>query len=626
MPWRRVVAALALAVLALAATIYVPFLDQGSLFLAPVASVLAAAWMGGLPAGLLTSAVLVVGLWYYVLVPSPSATIDSLDISNLVSLAVFALVASLISAITARAQRSAAALSATLWNLDEAVIVTDKHARVTFVNPVAARLTGWSMTDAVGKRLAEVFRTLNEQTREAITDRVEGMLREGVLREGTVLGPPKEKLLVAADGTERPIFESAASIIDERGDRVGAVLVFRDISEQRASMEAIREARDAAENANRLKDEFLATLSHELRTPLNAVLGWTKIMRRGTLPSDLLARALDAVDRNADVLTNLVSDLLDVSRIVTGKLRLRPEPTDPANLVRDSLEGMRPALAAKRLELDLDIQPVPVITVDPDRLRQVVWNLVSNAIKFTPVGGQLRVWVGVVDSHVEISVADTGQGIDPALLPYVFNRFWQAESSATRAVGGMGLGLSIVRHLVEAHAGTVTATSAGPGQGATFTVRLPVRAAVAPALHEPPARVAASRTTGHRALTGIRVLAVDDETDSLELVATALGSRGATVRTARSADEAIRIFGIEVPDIVVADIGMPGKDGYTLVRELRQRLAGAHMPAVALTAYAGEPHRQAALDAGFTEHVGKPVDPDELATLIGNLANRQTLA
>jgi len=620
MPLRRAVAALLLAGLGLAATLRVPFLDQGALFLAPVASVLAASWLGGLPAGLLTGALLVVGLWHFVLAPASAATGSA---NNIVSLAVFAAVASLISVIMARGKRTAATFSAALWNIDDAVIVTDRHARVSFLNPVATRLTGWDASAAVGKPLAQVFRTLNEQTREPITDRVEGMLRDGVLRESTLLGPRQETLLVATDGIERPILASTASVVDESGDRVGAVLVFRDTSEQRASMAAIREARDAAENANRLKDEFLATLSHELRTPLNAVLGWTKVLQRGSFNSDLTARALDAIDRNADALTSLVSDLLDVSRIVTGKLRLRPQETDVAGLVADSLEAMRPALGAKRLEVEQSIEPVPATQVDPDRLRQVVWNLLSNAIKFTPAGGRIRVGVERVGGDVKITVSDTGLGIDPSLLPFVFNRFWQAESSAARTVGGMGLGLAIVRHLVEAHAGTVTADSPGLNQGATFTVTLPVRAALPAEAPAPAVPRPAPLPTATHALDGLRVLAVDDEADSLDLVAAALGRRGASVRTAQSADEAIRLFGLQVPDIVVADIGMPGKDGYMLVRELRRRPDGALVPAVALTAYAGEPHRQAALDAGFTEHVGKPVDPEQLAAIIGGLTRRE---
>jgi PAS domain S-box-containing protein len=736
---RRVPVALALAGLGLAATISVPLLDRDALFLGPVASVLAAAWFGGFWTGLFTTVALIAGLSWFVFPPTHTFFVASLD--DLVSLGLFALVSFLISALVARGRRTAATLEATLWNIDDGVIVTDLQARVTFMNPVAARLTGWSLRDAKGKPVAEIFRTLNEGTHEAISSRITGMLREGVLRESTVLGPKGIRLLVSADGTERPIAESGASVIDERGERIGAVLVFRDISEQRAAAAALREseamkaaafdaaldcvitmdherrvvdfnaaaeqvfgyrredaiqrnlgeliipadlresgewalvgrcvetramradgtvfpveisvaklptagpamftaflrditerkrsvatieeARETAERANRLKDEFVATVSHELRTPLSAVLGWTKMLRAGSLSAEAARRAIDAVDRNADALAHLVSDLLDVSRIVTGQLRLRPQDTDAAELVAESVDTMRPSLNAKRITVSMEIGAVPHIFVDPDRLRQIVWNLLSNAIKFTPNGGQITVRVALVDSDVHISLSDTGQGIDPDMLPFVFNRFWQADGASTRSVGGLGLGLAIVRHLVEAHAGSVMAHSAGLNKGSTFTVSLPVRAVIeeeSPA--SSPATVADRRTNG-QVLDGIRVLAVDDEADSLDLVAAALGGRGAEVRTAQSADEAIRILMTERPDVLVADIGMPGKDGYALVRELRQQPQGADLPAVALTAYVGEPYRKKALEAGFTEHVGKPVNPDELAALVGELAHRQ---
>ena len=591
MPFRRVAVALVLAGLGLAATVSTSFLDREALFLGPVAAVLAAAWFGGLWSGLFTTASLVAGLAWYVLPPSGSFRVASPD--DAIGLTLFTLVAFLISAIVERGRRTAATLAATLWNIDDGVIVTDRQARVTFINPVAARLTGWSLKEARGRPVADVFRTLNEQTREPITSRIDGMLRDGVLREGTVLGPRGERILVAADGVERPIAESGASIIDERGERIGAVLVFRDISEPRAaaaalrqseaikaavfdaaldcvitmdhegrvvdfnaaaeqvfgyrredviqrnlaelivpadlrasdwavvgrsvesramradgtvfpvevsiatlptngppmftaflrditdrvrSVAALQEARDAAERANRLKDEFVATVSHELRTPLNAVLGWTKMLRTGSLGADAARRALDAVDRNADSLAHLVSDLLDVSRIVTGQLRLRPCDTDVAHLVADTVDMLRPTMQAKRLRARVHIDEGPRLYVDPDRLRQIVWNLLSNAIKFTPAGGEISVRVELVDSLVRISVSDTGQGIDPSLLPFVFNRFWQADAAATRSVGGLGLGLAIVRHLVEAHGGTVSAESAGIGRGATFSVLLPIRA------------------------------------------------------------------------------------------------------------------------------------------------------
>jgi CheY-like chemotaxis protein len=342
------------------------------------------------------------------------------------------------------------------------------------------------------------------------------------------------------------------------------------------------------------------------------------MLRTGSIAPTAMMRAIEAVDRNADALANLVNDLLDVSRIVTGQLRLNPEPTDVAQLVRDSLEALGPPIAAKRLKLGAEIHPVPRLLVDANRLRQVVWNLLSNAIKFTPAGGELSVRVLREDVWARIVVSDTGQGIAVDQLPYVFNRFWQADAAPTRTVGGLGLGLAIVRHLVEAHAGTVTADSQGIGQGASFTVSLPLSAAV----YEPPDVRRTERPAAVPSLEGLHVLAVDDDEDSLALVSEALQRVGAEVRTARSVDEAIEACRDRMPDLLLADIGMPGKDGFALLREVRTSL-GASLPALALTAYAGERHRQAALDAGFTEHLEKPVNPDKLAAVVADITRRR---
>lgn len=462
---RRAAVAVGLAAVSLFVTVIGPTLGLHAPYLLPMAGVMTAAWYAGLWAGLLTCFTLMAGLAYYLLPPQFSFRISSAD--DVFRLTMFAVVSLFMSAIIERGRRTAATLQATLWSIDDAVIVTDRQARVTFMNPVAERLTGWPLKRALGHPVGEVYRILDEPSRDPFSSRIEGMLRDGVLREGTILGPQKERLLVSVDGTEIPVVDSGSSVTDEDGDRLGAVLVFRDVTEQRA-------ARQSAERANRLKDEFLATVSHELRTPLNAVLGWTKMLRAGTIPPASTGRAIEAVDRNAAALATLVNDLLDVSRIVTGQLRLTPEDTDIAQLVRESLEGLRPSVDAKRLQVRSEINPVPPLHVDASRLRQVVWNLLSNAIKFTPPGGEISVRVCQGNDCVDITVSDTGQGIDPAQLPFVFNRFWQAHAVATRAVGGLGLGLAIVRHLVEAHAGSVKAESEGLGKGATFTVSLPV--------------------------------------------------------------------------------------------------------------------------------------------------------
>ncbi len=609
---RRVFVALALAAVTLFVTVVGPALGLHAPYLMPMAGVMIAAWYAGLWTGLLTCFVTMAGIAYLLLPPPFSFGVKSSH--DVARLALFALVSLFMCAIIDRGRRTAATLRATLWSIDDAVIVTDRQARVTFMNAVAERLTGWTLKDAAGRPVAEVYRVVEDPSREPFSSRIDGMLRDGVLREGTILGPRKERLLLAPDGAEYPVVDSGSSVIDESGERLGAVLVFRDVSEQ-------RNARQAAERANRLKDEFLATVSHELRTPLNAVLGWTKMLRTGSLAPGSVGRAIEAVDRNADALATLVNDLLDVSRIVTGQMRLKLEDTDVAQLVRESLEALGPSMNAKRLRLDARIDRVPRLVVDGDRLRQVVWNLLSNAIKFTAPDGDLSVRLQQDGESVVIVVSDTGQGIDPGQLPFVFNRFWQADAAPTRTVGGLGLGLAIVKHLVEAHAGTVMAASEGLGKGATFTVSLPLAMPVYD-LVSPLERTTPVLSVDLPSLEGVYVLAVDDEVDSLELVAEALRRRGADVRTARSADEAIRAFRANATDVLVADVGMPEKDGYAMIRELRADPACVGVPAVALTAYAGENHRRAALDAGFTEHLEKPVNPDRLVAVVGQLARR----
>jgi PAS domain S-box-containing protein len=607
---RRVLVAVALAAITLFVTIVAPVLRLHAPYLVPVAGVMTAAWYAGMWAGLVTSFIIMVGVSFYMLPPAMSFRIESPD--DVLRLALFAVVSLFMSAIIERGRRTAATLRATLWSIDDAVIVTDRQARVTFMNPVAERLTGWMMIEAAGRPVADVYRILDEPSREPSSSRIEGMLRDSALREGTILGPRRERLLLARSGEEYPVAESGSSVTDENGERLGAVLVFSDVSEQRAS-------REAAERANRMKDEFLATVSHELRTPLNAVLGWTRMLRTGSMAPGAVTRAIEAVDRNADALATLVNDLLDVSRIVTGHLRLNPVPADVAQIVRDSLETLAPSFAAKRLQLASDIGGVPHLLVDTSRLRQVTWNLLTNAIKFTPPGGEIVVRVTQEEQHVVIVVSDTGQGIAPEQLPYVFNRFWQADAAPTRTVGGLGLGLAIVRHLVEAHAGSVDATSAGIGKGATFTVSLPLSAAVDVEKLPTPAAPDAAPTFS---LSNVDIVAVDDELDSLDLVAEALRRRGADVRTAQSAEDALEACRTRMPDVLIADIAMPGKDGFALLRELRRDNGTATVPAIALTAYAGEEHQQAALEAGFAQHLEKPVNLDRLTLVVAELTKR----
>ena len=393
------------------------------------------------------------------------------------------------------------------------------------------------------------------------------------------------------------------------------------------ALDAERAARAEAEAANRAKDEFLATVSHELRTPLNAVYGWARMLQAGQIDGDP-SQALDAIVRNADVQVQLIDDLLDVSRVITGKMRLDVRPIDLREVVDRALEAIRPAAAAKDIRLQgvLDPRAGPVIG-DPARLQQVVWNLLANAVKFTPKGGRVQVHLQRVNSHVEIIVSDTGQGISPAVLPFVFDRFRQADSSSTRRHGGLGLGLALVKHLVELHGGSVAAQSSGEGQGATFIVRLPLTItdiADSTSRVHPTVEVEGTIALDGPRLDGLRVLVVDDDPDALNLVIAILTSAGAVARTALSAAEALRVFEQWHPDVLVSDIEMPGEDGYTLIRRIRARSVdeGGKTPAIALTAYGRAQDRMLSLTAGYSMHVPKPVDPVELITIVASVSGR----
>jgi len=391
-------------------------------------------------------------------------------------------------------------------------------------------------------------------------------------------------------------------------------------------------AKQQAEEANRMKDEFLATLSHELRTPLNAILGWAQVLRMGKLDEAASARALETIERNARAQAQLIADLLDVSRIITGKLRLDFQPVELRRIVEAALDSVRPAADAKgiRLSVTLGVLASPVLG-DSDRLQQVVWNLLSNAIKFTPREGAVEVRLCQTGASAEVRVSDTGAGIRPDFLPYVFDRFRQAEGAITRTHGGLGLGLSIVRHLVELHGGTVEVESEGEGQGACFTVSLPVRTALSgckaggtagePQLVE--GMDAWGDSWGDRELLrGLRVLVVEDEDDTRDLLVTTLEQCGAEVTAAASVAAALERLDEQVPDVLVSDLAMPEEDGYSLIRRVRARPSerGGEVPAAALTSYARAEDRARALAAGFQMHVPKPIDPSALVRMIADLA------
>jgi signal transduction histidine kinase/DNA-binding response OmpR family regulator len=404
----------------------------------------------------------------------------------------------------------------------------------------------------------------------------------------------------------------------------------KQAEEERAKL-LIREraARAEAEQANQTKDEFLATLSHELRTPLSAILGWSHLVRSGKLDEDQLMRAFETIERNARSQSQLIDDLLDVSRIITGKLQIEARPLDLCGVIEAAGDAVRPSVEAKGIQFEmlLDAEAC-VVRGDANRLQQIFWNLLSNAIKFTPAGGRVSVGVRRVGPRVEVSVSDSGIGITSEFLPYIFDRFRQADGSTTRVHGGLGLGLSIVRHLLELHDGDIEVQSEGRDKGATFIVSLPLAPAKSAAIEN--ARAAAAESNGtpngfSNLLKGLRILVVDDEADSRDLVTAILTRCGCKVKCCQSAAEALKTFREWKPDLLVSDIGMPQEDGYALIKKLRKlRLKLAReIPAIALTAYATDDDRARTLSAGFQMHVAKPIEPEALVRIIADAAGRK---
>ena len=384
----------------------------------------------------------------------------------------------------------------------------------------------------------------------------------------------------------------------------------------------------SAQEASRIKDDFLASLSHELRTPLNAILGYARMLRSGIVAPDRREKAIETIERNATSLTQIVEDVLDISRIVSGKIRLNVQPVDFPDIVRSAVDAVTPAADARgvRIETVLDPEAAPV-SGDPERLQQILWNLLSNAVKFTNRGGRVQVRLERVNSHVEVGVSDTGIGISPEFLPHVFERFRQADAGIARERGGLGLGLSIARQLTEMHGGTIEAFSGGVDQGTTFRLKIPLMIVhpirnEAPRVHPRSGGIAG--TTAVPNLDGLSVLAVDDEADALSLVSDVLQAAGARVTTARSADDALVRLDADVPDVIVADLGMANVDGFQFIGRVRRHSNSRvrEIPAAALTAYARAEDRMRALRAGFQIHLAKPIDPAELVTTIAALAKR----
>jgi len=406
------------------------------------------------------------------------------------------------------------------------------------------------------------------------------------------------------------------------------IQTIRQVQQQREQLlESERAARAEAERAGRMKDEFLATVSHELRTPLNAIVGWSQLLRQSLTDKATLEEGVAVIERNARMQVQLIEDLLDMSRIIAGTIRLDIQPTEATAFIDAAIETVKPAADAKSIRLEKIIgDPGAVVSGDSSRLQQVVWNLLSNAIKFTPKEGKVQVIAEQIDSHLEISVADTGQGITQQFLPHVFERFRQADASTTRSFGGLGIGLAIVKHLVELHGGTARAASPGEGHGSTFTVRLPL----APVRRRHPSSISSTDLKNNHAksgakltpLRGISVMVVDDEPDACTLLKRVLEESGAKVTAANSAEQALQFLNSEKPDVLISDIGMPVMDGYDLIRRVRtlESDIGKRIPAIALTAFARSEDRTRALLAGYLVHVSKPVEPRELIATVASIA------
>ena len=508
---------------------------------------------------------------------------------------------------------------------DYAIYMLDAVGRVTTWNRGAERMKGYR-TDEVLQRDFAMFFTA----------------------EDVAAGTPKRELAVAAsegrfeaegyrvrkDGSRfwagvvlTPLYDSLGAhvgfgkVTQDLTKRREAELVERELGRAQMAREAAELLATKAEEANRIKDEFLATVSHELRTPLNAIVGWASILRTHEPALEpTVARAIEVIDRNARLQVKIVEDILDVSRIITGKLKIEPQPVELVSIVEQAVDVVMPSVDAKEIQITVDrASPRVEVIGDPDRLQQVIWNLLSNAVKFTPRGGRIRVSVTRDEGQASVAVADSGAGVDPTFLPFVFDRFKQADGSTTRRVGGLGLGLALVRHIIEQHGGTVSATSAGHGRGAEFAISIPVRSQVTPVQGvSAPVTPSDAPVGAGRPLHGVRVLVVDDEEDARELLALVLAEAGAIVEQAGSSQDAFEMANRFRPELVLSDIGMPGESGYTLIRRLRALGSeqGGSFAAIALTAYTRMEDRDKAIEAGFDAHFAKPIDPHKLLAVI----------
>jgi len=503
-----------------------------------------------------------------------------------------------------------AMLAAIVDSADDAIVGKDLNATIMSWNAAAERIFGYSAEEAIGRSITMLLPPERRHEEETIL---------ATLRRGERIAH-FETVRVRKDGRRINVSISVSPIRDSTGTIIGAAKIARDITQQK-EMEAERErllasesaARDEAERANRAKDEFLSVVSHELRTPLAAMLGWINVLRQGRLSPERTARALETIERSGRVQAALIDDLLDVSRIISGRLRLTMRRTRLAAVVRAAVEAVGPDAAAAGVALGATIDTDVLVSGDETRLQQVLTNVLGNAIKFTPEGGRADVRLERVGDDARITVRDTGRGIPPAFLPHVFDAFRQGDDVMSRNTRGLGLGLAIVRELVHRHAGTVVVESAGEGLGTTVTLTLP----------ELPAALGVEGDADGARLDGLRILVVDDDRDAREALRAVLEDRGALVLLATSASDARRHLAVLRPDVLVSDIRLPGEDGYALLRAVHGDRSAPDLPAVAITAYEADETSDRALAAGFHAHFGKPFDPDALIGTIAALAGQK---
>ena len=511
-----------------------------------------------------------------------------------------------------------ARLAALVDSSDDAIVSKTLDGIITSWNHSAERMFGWTAAEAVGQSILLIIPDDRRREEEMVLARIRAGQRVDHF----------DTIRRTKDGGRVEVSITVSPIADATGRIVGASKIARDITDRRRIEDARgrllareQEARRHLENLNRTKDELLATVSHELRTPLNSIFGWARMLQSTTMNEAARTRAVNAIVRSASAQARLIEDLVDLSRIVTGQMRLDFEPMDPNAVIEAAMDSVRPAADAKGIVLASALdRSIGLMEGAPDRLQQVAWNLVMNAVKFTSRGGRIDVAVRRGDGTVDIIVSDTGEGIAPEVLPHIFEPFRQEDSSSTRALGGLGLGLTLVRQLVEQHGGTVRADSPGKGGGATFTVSLPLTAPRT----DGPRRRALKPAPPLAALDGVRVLVVDDDTESLDMAATMLRAAGADVRTASSAFRAEELIDSWRPGVVLTDLAMPGEDGFALLLAMRTAFAGRgeEVPVIAITAY-GSPERQArALEAGFDRYLTKPIDPLELTSAVAAVARR----